>query len=425
MGEQEEEVLLEIEALEAVYGGDCTILNSFPPHLHLHIKPRTADISSQQFVEAVLSIKAGVQYPKEPPYIELIDSKGLDEERQKYLIHKITDTARELSSCSMLVALCEEAIESLTSMNHPDGDCPMCLDPLLQEDKHGKAVPFMKLMSCFHCFHSLGSTAVNASLGGGIGSKIREKPMPKQCKWYRALCQALVALGIEDAVKEKMGSCPVCRMVFHTKDFEHVLDLISSNSSHLYQSSSESNAVEDDNFLQSDSENTRRQKFEGILKLQQENSGLIEPKKDLLILPGMFLPQPVASAATSSTNDTNPATEETSQPERKKTALTKESDCSGSSSKPHANKHRHSHHHSHSMRRQRAQNSKQAAKQWVRKDDEIDSSSFEAERTASWKNVYLKLKLIGESLAMQAVKLGTKMKSARFLLEPSATILCA
>lgn len=44
----EEEVAMEVEAVEAVYGDDCVILDSYPPHLHLHIKPRTAEISSQQ-----------------------------------------------------------------------------------------------------------------------------------------------------------------------------------------------------------------------------------------------------------------------------------------------------------------------------------------------------------------------------------------
>lgn len=44
----EEEVAMEMEAVEAVYGEDCDILDSYPPHLHLHIKPRTAEISSQQ-----------------------------------------------------------------------------------------------------------------------------------------------------------------------------------------------------------------------------------------------------------------------------------------------------------------------------------------------------------------------------------------
>ena len=39
---------MELEAVLAVYGDDCAILDSFPPHLHLHSKPRTVDISSQQ-----------------------------------------------------------------------------------------------------------------------------------------------------------------------------------------------------------------------------------------------------------------------------------------------------------------------------------------------------------------------------------------
>jgi len=43
-----EEVMMEVEAVEAVYGDDCIVLDRFPPHLHIHIKPRTADVHSQQ-----------------------------------------------------------------------------------------------------------------------------------------------------------------------------------------------------------------------------------------------------------------------------------------------------------------------------------------------------------------------------------------
>lgn len=46
-------------------------------------------------------------------------------------------------------------MEILSSMNHPDGDCPLCLYPLVREEKNASALPFMKLMSCFHCFHWL------------------------------------------------------------------------------------------------------------------------------------------------------------------------------------------------------------------------------------------------------------------------------
>lgn len=44
-------------------------------------------------------------------------------------------------------------MEKLSAMNHPDGDCPLCLLPLVPEDQQSETLPFMKLMSCFHCFH--------------------------------------------------------------------------------------------------------------------------------------------------------------------------------------------------------------------------------------------------------------------------------
>ncbi len=52
--------------------------------------------------------------------------------------------------------LMQEAVEMLSNMNHPAGDCPLCLYPLVKEND-GSALPFMKLMSCYHCFHRLTS----------------------------------------------------------------------------------------------------------------------------------------------------------------------------------------------------------------------------------------------------------------------------
>lgn len=46
--EAEAEALAEVEAVQAVYGDDCVVMDSYPPHLHVHIKPRTADVTSQQ-----------------------------------------------------------------------------------------------------------------------------------------------------------------------------------------------------------------------------------------------------------------------------------------------------------------------------------------------------------------------------------------
>ena len=43
---EEEEVAAEVEAVQAVYGDDCVVLKSYP--LHLLLKPRIADVTSQQ-----------------------------------------------------------------------------------------------------------------------------------------------------------------------------------------------------------------------------------------------------------------------------------------------------------------------------------------------------------------------------------------
>ena len=43
---EEEEVEAEVEVMQAVCGDDCMVLQSYPPNLHLLIKPRTADVTS-------------------------------------------------------------------------------------------------------------------------------------------------------------------------------------------------------------------------------------------------------------------------------------------------------------------------------------------------------------------------------------------
>uniref|UniRef100_A0A5B7BXB6 E3 ubiquitin-protein ligase RNF25 n=1 Tax=Davidia involucrata TaxID=16924 RepID=A0A5B7BXB6_DAVIN len=346
----EDEVLIEVEAVQAVYGDDCLVLDKYPPHLHVHIKPRTADVSSQQFVEAVLGIKAGPQYPREPPHIDIIESKGLDEQRQKHLINGICDKACELSSCLMLVALCEEAVERLSSMNHPDGNCPLCLYPLLGEDASNNLLPFMKLMSCFHCFHceciirwwNWLQTQKEADPTNSSGATMHpSKDMGNQ-------------QGMRGTIEESMGNCPVCRKVFHAKDIEHVLDLVGIHS----QLSFSGTEVDDDDekLLQSDSESIRRQKFEAILKLQEENSALIEPKKNEVLLPGMFLPR--STPTTVSDKDT------TTVQEHRDPTVNPETNSSGSSNRPSTSEHRNS-----GMRKHRVRNSRKQVKQWIKKDN--------------------------------------------------------
>ncbi|KAK1418797.1 hypothetical protein QVD17_27944 [Tagetes erecta] len=290
---EEDEVVIEVEAAQSVYGDDCLLISQlYPPHLNLLIKPRTADVSSQQFVEAVIGIRATSKYPDEPPDIMIIDSKGLDVQRQKHLIASIHNKACELSSSSMLVALCEEAVEKLTSMNHPDGDCPLCLSPLVEEGASDNALPFMKLMSCFHCFHC------ECIIRWWNWLQMNKETNQANSSGLHAIkTQQDTSNDTEDG----MGTCPVCRKVFHSKDIEHVLNLVG-----VYSQLNLGDAEDTVNdTLHSDLENTRRKKFEAILKLQQENNGLIEPKKTEVLMPGMFLPRPTTTTTTTDKEVTN------------------------------------------------------------------------------------------------------------------------
>ncbi|KDP28864.1 hypothetical protein JCGZ_14635 [Jatropha curcas] len=348
---QVEEILIEVEAVQAVYGDDCVVVDSFPPYLHVHVKPRTADVSSQQFVEAVIGIRAGPQYPEKPPYIDLIESKGLDEQRQKHLVTSIRNRACELSSCLMLVALCEEAVEELSVMNHPEGNCPLCLCPLVLEDEQNEALPFMKLMSCFHCFHS----ECIIRWWNWLQKERESNTNTSSTSALHCIRDGENENDMQGINEESMGNCPVCRKVFHTKDFEHVLGLVGAHRTEL---SSDRTEVEDEKLLQSDSENIRRQKFEAVLKLQEENSGLIEPKKNLVVLPGMYLPQSVRQPTQALEK------ENAEEQQRDSTAGSTETNSGVLSNRPSSSEHRNT-----GRRKQRIQNSRKQVRQWVRKGD--------------------------------------------------------
>ncbi|KAL6654070.1 hypothetical protein ACP70R_007535 [Stipagrostis hirtigluma subsp. patula] len=305
--EAEEEVRLELEAVAAVYGDDCRVLRDLPPHLVVHVRPRTADDSSQQFVELFLGIKASSQYPKEPPHIYAVESKGLDENRQAYLISSIQIKAKELSNYPMLVILCEETVEILSNMNHPAGDCPLCLYPLVGEDKDESA--FMKLMSCYHCFHSdcimrwwewlqhgdVNSKECNTAVNTRVIDASEEFGLSSSDKHHN--------------VNQHKGFCPVCRKVFDEKDIEHVRDLFGADTSRLASLTIDLSEDEKE-LLHSELEKNRRKRIESLLNLQQERNGLIEPKKDLAIQPGMYVALPASVPATTE-GDNDPCEETT------------------------------------------------------------------------------------------------------------------
>uniref|UniRef100_A0ACD5WW93 Uncharacterized protein n=1 Tax=Avena sativa TaxID=4498 RepID=A0ACD5WW93_AVESA len=310
--EAEEEVRLEMEAVAAMYGEDCRVVCQFPPHLVVHVRPNTADDSSQQFVELFLGIKASTQYPKEPPHLCAVESKGLDENRQAYLISSIQNKAKELSDYPMLVTLCEEAGEILSNMNHPAGDCPLCLYPLLPDDNDGSALPFMKLMSCYHCFHS---DCIMRWWGW-----LQHDDDDVNSKKNGTAVTGGLDLSCSDKLNHHKGFCPVCRKVFDEKDIEHVRNLLDANTTQLMASLTVDLGEDDKELLHSEAEKKRREKFGSLFNLQQERNGLIEPKKDLAIQPGMYVTLPPSEptisagdsansceATTTSTSETDPS----------------------------------------------------------------------------------------------------------------------
>lgn len=126
-------------------------------------------------------------------------------------------------------------------------------------------------------------------------------------------------------------------------------------------------AADDEKILHSEHEIIRREKFEAILKLQKENSGLIEPKRDIAVLPGMFLPQPVTIPQPVS------AEESADQLEKDAAAVASGKHANRATSVPSSSGNRRKHkgrsdHHSHSYN-STVRNPSKSVQQWVRKDD--------------------------------------------------------
>ncbi|RAL48989.1 hypothetical protein DM860_001309 [Cuscuta australis] len=341
----EEEVLAELEALDAVYGGDYTILDKYPPVFHLRIKPRTADVTSQQFVEATISIQAGPKYPDEPPCISMVDSKGLDEQRQKNLTSWISEKANELSSCLMLVSLCEEAVERLSSMNHPDGDCPLCLYPLVDEARGKSSFPFMKLMSCFHCFHC-----------DCIIRWWNWLQLQKERDVTNILGSSFASSSKTDVQQEESkGNCPVCRKVFTAKDIEHVRDMVEMQSHSIFEQVESNNNGDDDVIvLHSDFEKIRREKFDAILKAQEQKGGLIEEGKthEVVLRPGLYLLQGSSAAVDGK-----------EEPDNQQTGSSHQSTSSNLPATVSTNRY------STSRRKPKGQNPRTQVRQWVKKEN--------------------------------------------------------
>lgn len=114
-----------------------------------------------------------------------------------------------------------------------------------------------------------------------------------------------------------------------------------------------------DPLLQSDSENIRRERFEAILRTQEEKGGLVQPKKNISVVPGMYLPPP-PPASSSSNDDEAGQTQEQGEVEPKEA----ETETNSSSS---TNRRGRGWRHNVNRRKQNSQDPRKPRMQWVQR----------------------------------------------------------
>ena len=210
----------ELEALEAIYGergddddaancnggGDrarpcstststssiLTVLSRCPPSVRALLHPRGASSSASRFVRAELVLECSKEYPsagerrdagegEEKPLVaaSLSAPKGLGDKRRASLLSRVRAALVEVSASGelcVLGSLIEAALEAITEVNAPEGDCAICLSSLLapspspsssssggaegaaegggaNENGPADANRLVKLGECFHCLH--------------------------------------------------------------------------------------------------------------------------------------------------------------------------------------------------------------------------------------------------------------------------------
>ena len=229
MSGRAEAIQEELEALESMYPEGLRVAHAAPSRdghdarahttVALDVVPRTLDDETRQYVRVTLRIVLDNDYPAGAPSLSLTDAKGLDDARLATVMGRLRDAVDEHAAPGdpVLALLCETAFETLTELNHPDGDCAFCLEPMWREDhpadhpSRHSAEAFTKLATCYHCFHA-------------------------SCfaRWYRwraaAAAEEDAALGAHPLGSEEATSrskrpthlCPVCRCAIDDADAARV-----------------------------------------------------------------------------------------------------------------------------------------------------------------------------------------------------------
>ena len=270
----------ELEALAALYpdnglrvtrggvvsGEDASSSVASPTRVSLDVAPRTLDDATQQYVRATLTIILDNEYPAGAPTLHLGDARGLDDARQAEVMRRLREATADFAAPGdpVLALLCETAFETLTDLNHPDGDCAFCLTPVAG-DPNDPAAPFMKLMRCYHCFHT---------------ACFRD--------WWRWKTAAAEAddrargprhpVGSEEAARAPTHLCPVCRVPIEEEDVRHVR-LEDEDETQANAIRGEASRFEPGERLTRDEVaalRSQRARFEEAMRRQRSKGGLIE-----------------------------------------------------------------------------------------------------------------------------------------------------
>lgn len=153
-GDDDELVALELEALEATYGGGggcfgengadgASASTSSPPFFSILARAPHPTITARltprgvgkgaAYVEATLTLTAPPGYPScaQPVAVSLSAVRGLGDARRAALAAGLAAEAASLVGDAALGTLIEAGLDGLTALNAPEGDCALCLGPLL------------------------------------------------------------------------------------------------------------------------------------------------------------------------------------------------------------------------------------------------------------------------------------------------------
>ena len=128
-----EEQQEEIEALEAIYPDEFTLIDSSPPCYKIHLVPDPNSDDNDNHVGIYLMVKIPLDYPNEIPSFEIEIEKGLGKKQCDEIIDVAVNTATENIGIASTFAVAEAVREWLVDNNVAGQDGSMYAQMMLRE----------------------------------------------------------------------------------------------------------------------------------------------------------------------------------------------------------------------------------------------------------------------------------------------------